>query len=308
MLSACTATPAADNAAENRPIVDKSNWPEAVPERGLTKGLTLPLEFYMVSYADYVAIEEATTTLQQQCMADYGFQGIVFPQPGANPPPSDNDANIERRYGITDRTMAEKYGYGLPEELTRHTDQKMPDLTGVQFEVLTGHTKPEMPKPPKGAKDGSYLGAPTTKPARAEHNGKKLHVGGCIGWSKKKVALHEEDTVVVSNLSGESLTASMTSAPVQAVIKDWAACMKTKGHTLANPYKAMDQGVSEADPQKSITLALHDLACKEKTKLIQVWFDEESTIQKQAIKDHSTELKAVKSRHALTMTAARSYG
>ncbi|GGX06905.1 hypothetical protein [Streptomyces lomondensis] len=89
-----------ENAADGRPIVNKENWPEKVPTRGLTKDLTLPLEAYMASYEDQVTIEQAANDLKQSCMKDYGID-LTLPRAGANPPPSDNDVNIERRYGIS---------------------------------------------------------------------------------------------------------------------------------------------------------------------------------------------------------------
>lgn len=116
LISACSSgtTPdTAQNAADTRPVVNKENWPKKVPTSGLVKDLTLPLEAYMASYEDQVTIEQAANDLQQSCMKDYGID-LTLPRAGANPPPSDNDANIERRYGITDRAQAEKYGYELP--------------------------------------------------------------------------------------------------------------------------------------------------------------------------------------------------
>ncbi|MCC3655033.1 hypothetical protein LIX60_26900 [Streptomyces sp. S07_1.15] len=304
LISACSsnATTDASPAGADRQIVDKSIWPEETPVRGLTKGLKLPLEDYMLSYADTVAIDEAKNALQKQCMAEYGFT-VDFPAPGANPPPSNNDANIERRYGITDETVAKTYGYGIPEELTHHTDQRMQELSDVEVEVLTGHTKPEKAAPPKDAEAGEpyFAAAPRTKPARAEHNGKKLREGGCAGWSDEQLgaAKQQADAFTVSDLNGDSLVRSQQSEPVQNVFKDWSSCMKTKGHAgLADPYKAMDAGLALDKDGKataeSIRMALDDIACKEKTDLVKVWFDEESKIQRQQIEDNRAQLDSAK--------------
>ncbi|MBQ0984352.1 hypothetical protein KBZ10_07430 [Streptomyces sp. F63] len=283
-------------------MVDKSIWPEEIPVTGLTKGLKLPLEEYMLSYADTVAIDEAKNALQKQCMAEYGFT-VDFPKPGANPPPSNNDANIERRYGITDETVAKTYGYGIPEELTHHVDQPQQELSDVEVEVLTGHTKPEEAALPEGAEAGGsyFVAPPRTKPARAEHNGKKLREGGCAGWSDEQlgVSQQEADAFTVSDLNGDSLVATQQSEPVRTVIEDWSACMKTKGHAgLADPYKAMDAGLALDKDGKataeSIRMALDDIACKEKTGLVKVWFDEESKIQRRQINDNKARLDAAK--------------
>ncbi|MBR8638939.1 hypothetical protein KEF29_05470 [Streptomyces tuirus] len=304
LISACSSNPTtnASPAGSDRQIVDKSIWPKETPVTGLMKGLKLPLENYMLSYADTVAIDQAKNTLQKQCMAEYGFT-VDFPKPGANPPPSNNDANIERRYGITDATVAKTYGYGIPEELTHHTDQAVQELSDVEVEVLTGHTKPEKVAPPKDAEaDGPYFAAPPkTKPARAEHNGKKLRRGGCAGWSDEQLgaAKQKADAFLVSDLNGDSLVRSQQSEPVQDVFKDWSSCMKTKGHAgLADPYKAMDAGLAlDKDgkaTEESIRMALDDIACKEQTGLVKVWFDEESKIQNQQIEDNKAKLDSAK--------------
>ncbi|MDT7840165.1 hypothetical protein [Streptomyces justiciae] len=312
LVSACSsgATPdTTKNAADGAPIVNKENWPEKIPTSGLTKDLTLPLEAYMASYEDQVTIEQAASDLQQSCMKDYGID-LTLPRAGANPPPSDNDANIERRYGITDRAEAEQYGYELPPALREHTTQTMRDLSGVEVEVLTGHTKPEPPKTPEEVKAGEPVAVPNqgTKPARAEYNGKKLKTGGCIGWSKDQLGVKEADPTFVAQLAGDSLMQSMKDDKVIKAIAAWSACMDGKGHTgLADPYKAMDQGVtSDGEPsQESIALAVDDIDCKTQTDLVKIWFGVESAIQDQQIADNKSQLTGIKEQHGNEVTAAR---
>jgi hypothetical protein len=312
LLSACSsgATPdTTKNAADGRPIVDKENWPEKVPTSGLAKDLTLPLEAYMASYEDQVTIEQAANDLQQSCMKDYGID-LTLPRAGANPPPSDNDANIERRYGITDRTEAEKYGYQLPPALQEHTKQTLQDLSGVEVEVLTGHTKPETPKVPAGVKSGGAFASPgqDAKPARAEYNGKKLKQGGCIGWSKAQLGVKEADPVIVAQLASDSLVQSMKDNKVREAIAAWSSCMKGKGHPeLADPYKAMDQGATnDGKPsQESITLAVDDIDCKQQTELVKIWFGVESAIQDKQIADNKSQLTGIKEQHGKAVAAAR---
>lgn len=312
LVSACSSGTTPDttkNAADGRPIVNKENWPEKIPTSGLTKDLILPLEAYMASYEDQVTVEQAANDLQQSCMKDYGID-LTLPLAGANPPPSDNDANIERRYGITDRAEAEKYGYELPPALQEHTTQTMRDLSGVEVEVLTGHTMPEPPKTPEEVKAGEPVAAPgqATKPARAEYNGKKLKTGGCIGWSKDLLGVKETDPTFVAELAGDSLVQSMKDDKVIKAIAAWSSCMDGKGHTgLADPYKAMDQGVtSDGEPsQESIALAVDDVDCKTQTDLVKVWFGVESAIQDKQIADNESQLTGIKEQHGKQVAAAR---
>lgn len=181
-LGACSSSGSAsdsakDKAPKDKAPIDQANWPAEVPTSGLVKGLELPLESYLPSYADQVAVDTALRTLQTRCMSEYGLT-VDLPHPGANPPPHSNAVSIERRYGLSDRAQAQKYGYGLPKELTRSLESVEQGLSGIEVEVLTGRKEPEF-APPKGAKasDGHFGGVP--EPARAEHNGKKLHEGGC---------------------------------------------------------------------------------------------------------------------------------
>lgn len=312
LVSACssgTSEHTAQNAADGRPIVNKENWPQKIPTSGLTKGLTLPLEAYMASYEDQVTVEQAANDLQQSCMKDYGID-LTLPRAGANPPPSDNDANIERRYGITERAAAEKYGYELPPALQEHTKQTMRDLSDVEVEVLTGHTKPEQPKSPKEVRAGEPISAPGqgTKPARAEYDGKKLKTGGCIGWSKEQLGVKDADPTFVAQLAGDSLVQSMKDDKVIKAIAAWSSCMDGKGHAgLADPYKAMDQGVTnDGKPsQESIALAVDDIDCKQQTDLVKIWFDAESAIQDKQIADNKPQLTGVKDQRGKEITAAR---
>jgi hypothetical protein len=309
LLSACSSAPAPDtaaNAADGRPVVDKDNWPEKVPTHGLTKNLTLPLEAYMASYEDQVTVEQAANDLQSSCMKEYGID-LTLPRAGANPPPSDNDANIERRYGLTDRAGAEKYGYELAPALREHTRQTMRELSGAEVEVLTGHTKPE---PVKAAKVGEAFVGPGrgTEPARTEFNGKKVKAGGCIGWSKAQLGAPAADPVLVAELAGESLTRSMKDEKVVAAIDAWSSCMAGKGHArLADPYRAMDQGVTQ-DQQptpESIALAVDDVDCKQKTDLVKIWFGVESAIQDRQIADNQDRLTGIKEQHGKEVAVAR---
>ncbi|MEU7468452.1 hypothetical protein AB0A94_07820 [Streptomyces sp. NPDC044984] len=312
LVSACssgTVPDATENAADGKPIVNKENWPEKIPSSGLAKNLSLPLETYMASYEDQVTVEQAANDLQQSCMKDYGID-LTLPRAGANPPPSDNDANIERRYGITDRAEAEKYGYELPPALREHTRQPMRELSGVEVEVLTGHTEPEPVEAAQGARAAGPLAAPGqgVKPARAEYNGKKLKSGGCIGWSREQLGVREADPVVVAELAGDSLMESMKDDKVVEATAAWSSCMDGKGHEgLADPYKAMDRGVtSDGKPsQESIALAVDDIDCKEQTDLVKIWFGVESAIQNEQITDNKSRLTGVKEQHGKEVAAAR---
>ncbi|MYS93626.1 MULTISPECIES: hypothetical protein [Streptomyces] len=308
LMTACSGnSTSARNTSADKPIVNKDNWPAQVPRQGLARNMVLPLEKYMLSYADRVTLDQATTDLQQKCMAGYGFH-VTLPEPGANPPPSTDDADMERRYGITDPNDAAKYGYELAPKFRGHTSQSVPDLPGVQVEVLTGHTKPVIAHP-KDGKSGFYVTPNSVKPARTSYNGKALKKGGCVGWSKEQIKLDDSDALFVSQLAGKSLTGSQRDGGVKKAIRAWSSCMDAKGHkNLADPYEAMAQGVTDGRASKSrdsVKLAVDDVACKQRTNLVRIWFDAESKIENKQIADNKAELEAIASRHGKALSVAR---
>jgi hypothetical protein len=217
---------------------------------------------------------------------------------------------FSRSCGITDRSEAEKYGYQLPPALQEHTKQTIPDLSEVEVEVLTGHTKPAPSNASNGVKTGEPAAVSTsvTKPARSEYNGKKLKPGGCLGWAKDQLGVKGAEPILVAQLAGDSLVQSMKDDKVVKAIAAWSSCMDGKGHEgLADPYKAMDQGVTnDGKPsQESITLAVDDIDCKEQTDLVKIWFDVESVIQEKQIADNKSQLTWIKGQHGKEIAAAR---
>lgn len=296
----------ASGPAQDAAPVDRSHWPAETPTSGPAKGLELPLEAYLPSYADQVTVDTALRTLEKRCMAEYGLT-VDLPRPGANPPPYSNAIGIERRYGITDRAQAEKYGYGVPKEQTRSLESGEEKLSGIEVEVLTGHTKPDL-SPPKGAEgDGSYVSGPNTKPARAEYRGRKLREGGCAGEAKRRLGVNEEDAGLVERLASTSLSESRSAKPVGKALKDWSACMKKRGRAAADPYRAMEQAYAKGDgtTQDAIELALDDIDCKERTRLVEVWSAQESKVQKRLIEENKDQLTAVRKRMGEVLAAAK---
>ncbi|KJK50064.1 hypothetical protein UK14_14300 [Streptomyces sp. NRRL F-4428] len=307
LLTACagggtpSATPAAPVAGD-RPLVDRAKWPKATPERGLARGLTLPLEAYMQTFEEAVLLDGAVRQLQERCMADYGLP-VRLPVEGTNPPPSDNDANMERRYGLTDREAAAAHGYGLPDEAAEPVRQKVPELEPVEFEVLTGRKLPAAAT----AKD-----APQQSPERAReaYNGKKLHEGGCANWAAGQIAKpSQDDLTFVSELNGNSFTESMKLPAVTKALAEWSQCMDGKGHKgLATPFDAADRvpHVPGRPSPEEIAVAVAEVDCKAQTGLVDVWFKEESKLQRALIAQHLATLDPIRGRNGAAVKSAGS--
>lgn len=304
VLTACTgSTPSVTPAkpvAGNQPMVDKNTWPKSTPDRGLAKGMTLPLETYMQTFQETVTLEGAKRKLQEQCMADYGLP-VQLPLEGTNPPPSDNDANMERRYGLTDREAAATYGYGLPGETTAPVRQKLPALEPVELEVLTGR------KPTPATKDMPQAQA-QAEAARDSYNGKKLPAGGCTGWAVGQIDEPTQDELtVVAELNGNSFTESMRLPAVKTALAQWSQCMDGKGHKgLATPFDAANRvpHVEGQPSQQEIDIALAEIDCKTQTGLVGLWYNEESKLQTTLIGEHKSTLDTIRSRNAAAVSAA----
>lgn len=196
-----------------------SGAPPRVPQAGLAKGLALPLEAYMLDYSDGVQIERGQQRLAVACMARLGFS-YKPPQLGLHPPASSNDSNMPRRYGITDRAEAQKWGYHVPPR----GDQDAPSpaaMSMAEHEALTGSA--DAPRPgvtPGGGKNG-------------------VPKGGCIGEARRKLDADFTDTLA-GRLNKESFNKTLQDPQVKAVERQWSACMKSKGYQAGDPYTVTD--------------------------------------------------------------------
>ncbi|MGW0596828.1 hypothetical protein ACWD11_06715 [Streptomyces sp. NPDC002776] len=274
-------------AAQNLKNVDRSKWPPATPESGLAKGLTLPLEQYMQTYEQNVVIDQATRNLQSECMAGFGFD-FRPPPAGTTPPPNSNDANMERRYGITDRKVAEKHGYGL--------DEKGPE-TGAQAPALTESAEMVL--------SGGLRKGDSVTPAPDSYEGKKIPKGGCTGWAQNKVGSAGLDFSLVSRLNYESLMRSQDAPEVRDATGKWSSCMKGKGYEVAHPFEAIDLNKGQPlDSERAISGALADIDCKKSVNLVNIWFEADSEIQRKQIEEHQLALDEARKQNEAAVKAA----
>ncbi|WP_328885451.1 hypothetical protein [Streptomyces sp. NBC_00316] len=267
--------------------VDESSWPKATPDSGLARGLVLPLQQYMQTYEDSVVIERAGRSLETECMAGFGFT-ITFPPVGTNPPPNADDSNMPRRYGITDRDAAAKYGYGLPPENGEHPQP--PKLTPAAVAVLTGR---------KGLN-------PRAEQAPATYQGKKIPKDGCQGAAFNKIGA-QIDFGLSSRLDHDSLVKSQEDPKVQQVIKAWSGCMKKKGYSVEDPYAAVNlvpKVEGAAASAKDISIALADIDCKKEVDLVHIWYSVDAAIQKQQVEENQLALEQLKQKNAKAVKTA----
>ncbi|MFJ3939344.1 hypothetical protein [Streptomyces parvus] len=275
----------ADGTAESEaaaPKVFTENWPPSVPSAGLAKGMSLPLEQYMVSYADEIAVQQARDVAEIACMRRYGFANWRTEDLGTSPPPADNASNMPRRYGLTVLLEAQKYGYRVPgsnRESTPPPEQEVPDAGKV------------------------LQGAETSGEARS-FKGKELPEGGCSGEVERKVG--SLDTELVERLSGESFERSQQVPAVKAAMARWSGCMNARGYDVNTVWDASDLASANTPTasSKEIEIATAEVECKQETDLVKVWFTEESAIQRQLITDQKPLLDRAQKSSKSTLDAA----
>ncbi|MEU9170174.1 hypothetical protein AB0D34_20615 [Streptomyces sp. NPDC048420] len=213
--------------------------------------------------------------------------GLTY-RPTKNPAPA---VAQDRRYGITDMDSAARYGYRMPPQ------QSVPEarLTEDQIKVLYGKTSPT---------------EDSTKSAGLQYQGKEIPDHGCLGSAILSFRKPYEDKAgaeVASRISTESFENSQKTPQVRAVFDKWSSCMKKEGYDYASPMAALAtpsfrQGKLSAKEKKT---AVADVSCKERTGLLDVWFDAESSIQKEMIKADAQALNKLGELHWKKLSAAR---
>ncbi|MBZ4320876.1 hypothetical protein [Streptomyces huiliensis] len=249
------------------PAPVKPKAPDPTLRAGLLKSRELPVERYLVSYADATAEKTAMLTAVQTCMARYGLTYEPPSRPGEYPPPSDNSANLERRYGLADKASAERWGYELP-----GGDRQPPawERTTAQLDAYYG----------KDA-DGKVV---------TSVNGTPLPEGGCNAEARERVG--RQDETAVSDINAESFQAALSDPAVRKSLADWSACMKARGYDYRTPFE-ITQGPKEegwgGSPEAKKT-AVAEVECKQSTGLLDVWFTTESRIQERRMAAKKPEL------------------
>jgi hypothetical protein len=276
------------DAASGKKTAAQAGWPDAVPKSGLAKGMVLPLEAYMETYPETVTIQRAIIRLETQCMAGYGFH-ISLPPAGMTPPPNNDDSNMERRYGITDRDAAARLAYSIGDD--DRTPPPAPELTSAEIAVLTGHVAIK----PGAAK------APST------FHGKAVPDGGCGQQAVDEVGVGRIDTSVAGRLDADSMSTSQADPRVQAVIAAWSQCMKSSGYTVDSPLNAAKlapTATGGTPSAASLQVATTDIDCKARTGLVKTWFDVESAIQRQQVEQNQFALQDARDRITATVKTA----
>ncbi|HEX6344437.1 hypothetical protein [Umezawaea sp.] len=227
--------------------------------------LRLPLDEYLLSPDQLNDLGRARVVLTRECMREAGFD---YPPEGERVDVGLRGWN-ERRYGITDEATAAVDGYGVGESAP-----------------VGSRTEP-------------------TPEERVALEG----AGGCIERvedGQRRSRRPGLDRELALRLAGESFTRSREAPRVRAVVEAWSACVRARGFDYPDPLAPSSDArfAGPATPDE-LAVAAADLACKEETNLVGVWFDEERSIQRDLVAANRAALAEVREANAADVEQAR---
>ncbi|MEU6403279.1 hypothetical protein [Streptomyces sp. NPDC046985] len=272
----------------------------AVPRDIPASALHLPIEAYMLTPLQSARIGWEQDRALRACMARFG---LGYPHEG--PPPSGADAGQEfavtnRRYGIATPSAAAVWGYHLARPAPSSASPRASaPLTDAQSTVFGGTD-------------------PRTREAVTRFRGKALPAGGCSAESEDlfpDVASPQGPGTapgqIVATIKSDSFAASAADPRVTRVFAAWNSCMRGHGYHLpTNPLKAPAglRALNDARPERAeIAQAVTDVACKQRTGLVQVWFAVESAYQVRDIARHRADLEKIKRERDATGAAIQAH-
>lgn len=249
--------------------------PVATPTPKAMAELRLPLEAYLLDHEHAGKLEVLLLGLRDACVREKGFTppptGVTGQQAAAGYVRLWQYYDT-RRYAISDRPTARRYGYHLP-----------PFTQGTARPVSLG----SLPKPLREAM--------TTCEGEAaeEQQAKGLSPG-------------QKQSDFAAEIKAEDFRASQSDPRVLAVFRKWSACMGRKGYPYATPLDAASDGRwklsgrrtaaalrAEVTPQEAGTAAA-EVDCVYETNVLGVSFAVEAEYENRDIEKNSEALAKLK--------------
>ncbi|MFI9783592.1 hypothetical protein ACIHEI_08825 [Kitasatospora sp. NPDC051984] len=242
----------------------------------------LPVEQYLLTPAQLAQLDYAIGLLTQDCMKRFQFS-LDIP---AELTHQRTGSQIPRRYGPSDLSEAQQYGYHSRPDEDRDLAKVPPpeDLPAAEQFVLTGNT------------NTAANSAPTLS------GGLDIPPGGCRGAAVREIgggAGSYAGSELAQQIGDTSFMRAKSDDRVTAVNSAWSACMKTHGYAYQTPMDAFSDSQwkgSQMASQLELSVATADVTCKQQTNLIGVWYSVESAFQQQQIQKHAEQLAQDQSR------------
>ncbi|MER7702940.1 hypothetical protein ABTX81_08595 [Kitasatospora sp. NPDC097605] len=281
LAAACTSTTSEESEGPSTQV--KGVPPvSAAPTIASAADKALPIDPYLLGFEQRDQLERAESVLVSRCMARFGIQYQAPPQiPTGNRPRSRTD----RRYLESTAARAQANGYHAAEGDQPTAAPAPPQVSDATRMVLTGSAA-------AGAKNGQ---------GGQDYNGATVPKGGCVGETKDKLGANPAnnnggDAQLARDIDATARERSKTDDRVLAVFRSWSECMKSKGYDYADPIKVLDdpRWTSPTPTDVERATAVADVACKEQTNVVGVWFTVEAAYETQLIEQNAPALAQVR--------------
>ncbi|MQY05317.1 hypothetical protein [Actinomadura macrotermitis] len=274
--------------------------PVATPTPTSMAQLSLPLEAYLPSASDTAQTAALRSVIMKECMRRYGFQ--MTSSLGLSQV-IETSTRIEkfstsRRYGISDRAAASRYGYGMPDwTIGSARPKSLDEFSASQQTVLKGSS---------------------SNGGKVQYQGKQVPQGGCMGEAARATGVAGEGPTLAKSLQRKSFAQLAREARAQVVTAKWVLCMQAKGYHYRDSLHAGAEfaGQDGDGPvqvsQAEIKSAVATVDCIYQTNLIGVMFAVESDLQNIEIEKNAEALnkekKQIEAQEKRLQTLTKQYG
>lgn len=237
----------------------------------------LPLDAYTLNQQQYLDTLNAQRVLARRCMTQYGIDwhgsDVIDPAPVGQ--------KLDTLFLIIDENRASQYGYHSPDDHSK-------DGSGGGKKSETGGD----PTPvEKSVFTGTYKGP--------DINGHSVPKGGCNAVVEAELTKGGTPGVGIFDAANVMLgpyQQSKSDSRVQDAFGSWSTCMKGKGYAYKSPEDAVNDPAWRS-PQPSpteIATARADVACKQQTNVVGIWYAVLTAYENRYIEQHAEDLAKVK--------------
>jgi hypothetical protein len=268
----------------SRPAPHRDPAPaDRVPVLLHSADLRLPLDDYYPSIAESQRLARAHRALLSQCVRGFGYH-YTAPDPAQAGPRTWN----ERRYGLTDPTVAAADGYWASGRAEFASGGRPANhASAAENDLVTG-------------------AGPKTV------NGKTVPAGGCAEEARRRLTASDPagaDQSLAQRLGSDTFFRSQRDPRVQTAFQQWSACMKAAGFTYAGPLDPpKDPRFQGGLGKREIAAATADVACKRQTNLVGVWFTVEASQQWSLIEANKPALQLARTAFQAELAIAAGVG
>lgn len=255
------------------------------------ENIKLPLDAYQISTSQDAQQVNLRNIIIISCMKSFGLSYLSGYRNRTQSIAAQSAIYNSRRYGISDKAAAQKFGYHLPP--VAGSDDPEEPLSKDQRIVMLG-LQPDG-RPPANSGAGAE---PTASPG--DFNGKPIPPGGCLRQAEQTLGMERKPELatakqLASSLSEQDYQRTLSDPKVLAVNEQWSACMAKKGYTFKDPIAAAAQpDLNSPVQQAEIQTAVADIDCKEAVGYIKTLVGVETGYQQKSIEQNAQTLAPLK--------------